>query len=130
MEEAQIIDDQSGPPAVVAIAARIGFAKAAFEGFFAILAIAIAASVGDDFGFAALIFAICVAVASWLLLRASRLGLYASVVLSAVGLAVAVIYAFRATEVVVFAVILVAGLNALMLYLLLGTDSARKYFAG
>ncbi len=129
MEDTPRLDDDAAAPGTVGIAARIGFAKAAFEGLFAILGIAYAASIGTDFGFAALAFAIAVGGASWLLLRGNRLGLYASVVLSSLGLVAAILYAFRSTNTVVIAVILIAGLNALVLYLLLGTDSARAYFA-
>ena len=50
-------------------------------------------------------------------------------VLSSLGLVAAILYAFRSTNTVVIAVILIAGLNALVLYLLLGTNSARAYFA-
>jgi hypothetical protein len=66
--------------------------------------------------------------ASLLLLRGSRAGYYITVVLSALGLIVAVIYLFRSDS-AVFGATLVAGvLNALVLYLLLWRKSAREYF--
>ena len=64
----------------------------------------------------------------WLLLRGNRLGLYATVALSALGLAGAVIYLFYATNAAFMTALVAGGLNALVLYLLLGTQSAREYF--
>ena len=128
MEQAHTADE-GGAPAVVGIAAIIGFGKAAFEGLFGIIGVAAANSIGDSFGGSALVFGILYAVASWLLLRGSKAGYWASVALSALGLTVAIVYLFRSSDAVFGAVLVVAGLNALVLYLLLGTRSAREYFA-
>jgi uncharacterized membrane protein (UPF0136 family) len=128
MEEARVIDDDGGAPGVVGIAAMIGLGKAAFEILFGILGIAVANTIGDDFGTGALIFGLAFLISSWLLLKGNRIGFLATVALSALGLVAAVVYLFRSSDAVFAAVFLVAGLNALVLYLLLGTRSAREYF--
>ena len=122
MEEARVLEDDGGAPGVVGIAAMIGLGKAAFEILFGILGIAVSKSIG------ALIFGLAFLAASWLLLKGNRIGYLATVALSALGLVAAVIYLFRSSDAVFGAVLLVGGLNALVLYLLLGTRSAREYF--
>ena len=129
MEEARVIEDDGGAPGVVGIAAMIGIAKAAFEILFGILGIAVSNTIGDDFGTGALVFGLAFLGASWLLLKGNRIGFYATVALSALGLVASIVYLFRSSDAVFGAVLLVAGLNALVLYLLLGTRSAREYFA-
>ena len=121
-------DDDSGAPAVVAIAAIIGFAKALMEGIFGVIASFAAESIRDSFGAVALTYAIIFAIASLLLLRGSRIGLYVTVFLSALGLAGAIIYLFYAGGAAFLTSLVAGGLNALVLYLLLGTRSGREYF--
>jgi hypothetical protein len=121
--------EENGAPGVVGIAAMIGIGKALFEGLFGILGVAAADSIRDSFGLGAIVFAILYVVSAWLMLRGNRIGLYITVLLSALGLAVAIIYLFGASDVVLGAVLVIAGLNALVLYLLLGTKSARAWFA-
>jgi uncharacterized membrane protein (UPF0136 family) len=128
VEQARELDD-GGAPAVVGIAAMIGLGKAAFEGLFGIIGFFAADSVDDGFGTGALIFAVLYAVSAWLMLRGNRIGMYVTVVLSALGLAVAIIYLFGAADAIFMVVLLIGGLNALVLYLLLGTRSAREFFA-
>ena len=129
MEHAQELEDD-GAPAVVGIAAMIGIGKALFEGLFGILGVAAADSIRDGFGLGAIVFAILYVLSAWLMLRGNKLGLYITVALSALGLAVAIVYLFGASDAVFGAVLVIAGLNALVLYLLLGTKSARAWFAG
>ena len=120
--------DEGKAPAVVGIAAMIGFGKAAFEGLFGIVGVAASNSIGDSFGGAALAFGILFFLASWLLLKGNKAGYWASVVLSALGLAAAIGYLFNSSDAIFAAVLLIGGLNALVLYLLLGTRSAREFF--
>jgi uncharacterized membrane protein (UPF0136 family) len=127
VEAADRLED-TGAPAVVGIAAMIGLGKAAFEGLFGIIGFFAADSVDDGFGTGALIFAVLYAVSAWLMLRGNRVGMYVTVVLSAIGLVTAIIYVVSASDVVFMVVLLIGGLNALVLYLLLGTRSAREYF--
>jgi uncharacterized membrane protein (UPF0136 family) len=126
MEDVKELDN--GAPAAVGIAALIGFSKAIFEAAFGLLAIAVADTMDDAFGSGLLVFGIVYAIASLLLLRGSRVGYWLTVVLSALGLVVAVIYLFSSESAVFGATLVAGGLNALVLYLLLGTRSAREYF--
>ena len=120
--------DEGKAPAVVGIAALIGFGKAAFEGLMGIIGVAASHSLGDSFGGAMLVFGILFFLASWLLLKGNKAGYWASVALSALGLAAAVVYLFKSADAIFAAFVLIGGLNALVLYLLLGTRSAREFF--
>lgn len=121
-------DEYGGAPAVVGIAALVGFAKALLEGIFGVIALFAAESIRDSFAGVALTYAILFLVASLLLLRGSRTGLYITVVLSALGLAGAIAYLFWATDSAFLTALVAGGLNALVLYLLLGTTSGRAWF--
>ncbi len=116
-------------PGPVAFAGMIGIAKAIFEVGFGLLGLAVANSMDDSFAGGVLAFGIVYAIASWLLLRGSRLGYYVMIALSTLGLVVVVVYAFRAESGVLGATLVVGGLNALVLYLLLGRQSAREFFS-
>jgi uncharacterized membrane protein (UPF0136 family) len=120
---------EEGVPPAVGVAAIIGFAKAIFEAGFGLLGILIADTLDDSFGGGMLVFGIVFAIASLLLWRGSRAGYYLTVVLSALGLIVAVVYLFRSESAVFGATLVAGGLNALVLYLLLWRKSAREYFA-
>ena len=121
------LESRDVPPSV-ALAGMIGLAKAIFEGFFVVLGIAVSHSVGDSFGAGALIFGIVYAIASIMLLRGSRLGYYLTVALSVLGLVAAVVYMFDSDGTVFGGALLVALTNALVLYLLLGRNTAREFF--
>ena len=115
-------------PASVALAGMIGLGKAAFEILFGVLGIAVASSLDDSFGTGVLLFGIVYAIASILLLRGSRFGYYLTVALSGLGLVVAVVYMFSSEGTVFGGALLIALLNALVLYLLLGREGARDFF--
>jgi hypothetical protein len=115
-------------PFPVALAGMIGLAKALFEGFYGVLGIAIASSVDDSFGTGVLVFGIVYAIASIMLLRGSRFAYYLTIVLSALGLVVAVVYMFSSGGTVFGGTLLIALTNALVLYLLLGRKGARDFF--
>jgi hypothetical protein len=115
-------------PFPVALAGMIGIAKALFEGFYGVLGIAIASSVDDSFGAGALVFGIVYLIASILLLRGNRLGYYATIALSVIGLVGAVVYMFSSSGTVFGGALLIALTNALVLYLLVGRDSPREFF--
>ena len=120
--------DSRDTPFPVALAGMIGIAKALFEGFYGVLGIAVASSVDDSFGTGALVFGIVFLIASIMLLRGSRFGYYATVVLSVVGLVGAVVYMFSSGGAVLGGALLIALMNALVLWLLVGRDSSREYF--
>ena len=115
-------------PFPVALAGMIGIAKALFEGFYGVLGIAIASSVDDSFGAGALVFGIVYLIASIMLLRGNRLGYYATIALSVIGLVGAVVYMFSSSGTVFGGALLIALTNALVLYLLVGRDSPREFF--
>jgi hypothetical protein len=115
-------------PFPVALAGYIGLAKAAMEVFFGVLGLAIANSVDDSFGWGVLVFGIVYAIASFMLLRGSRFAYYLTVALATLGLVVAVAYLFRSEAGVIGATLVSAFFNALVLYLLLGTESGRGFF--
>lgn len=116
-------------PFPVALAGIIGLGKALFEGFYGVLGIAIASSMDDSYGTGVLVFGIVYAIASIMLLRGSRFGYYLTVVLSVIGLVGAVIYMFSSSGTVFGGTLLIALANALVLYLLLGRQGARDFFA-
>jgi hypothetical protein len=115
-------------PFSVALAGMIGLAKAFFEGFYGVLGIAIASSMDDSYATGVLIFGIVYAIASIMLLRGSRFGFYLTVALSALGLVGAVVYMFSSGGTVFGGTLLIALLNALVLYLLLAREGARDFF--
>ena len=120
-------ESRNVPPSV-ALAGMIGLAKAIFEGLYGVLGIAISSSVDDSFGTGALIFGIVYAIASIMLLRGSRFGYYLTVALSTLGLVGAVVYMFSSKGTVFGGTLLIALLNALVLYLLVGRKGARDFF--
>jgi hypothetical protein len=115
-------------PGPVAFAGIIGIAKAIFEVGFGLLGVAVADSMDDSFGGGVLVFGILYAISSWLLLRGSRLGYYLMIALSTLGLVVAILYAFRTDAGLLGPTLVAGGLNALVLYLLLGRQSTREFF--
>jgi hypothetical protein len=115
-------------PGPVAIAGMIGIAKAIFEGGFGLLALAVAESVDDTFGGGLLLFGILFAIGSLLLLRGNRVGYYLTLALSAIGLAIGIVYLFQAESATLGAALVIIFFNALVLYLLLGRQSSREFF--
>src|SRR5215213_4257880 len=91
-------EDEGGAPALVGIAAIIGFAKAILEGGFGLIALAASDVIDSSFAGVAVVYAIVFAIASYLLLRGNRIGLWTTVALSVLGLAGAVIYLFYAED--------------------------------
>jgi uncharacterized membrane protein (UPF0136 family) len=125
----EVLDFESrDTPGPVAFAGMIGIAKAIFEAGFGLLGLAVANSMDDAFGGGMLVFGIVFAIASWLLLKGNRTGYYLTIALSALGLVVAVVYAFGSEGGVLGGTIVVVALNALVLYLLLGRQSTREFF--
>ena len=116
-------------PGSVSLAGMIGIAKAIFEAGFGLIGLAIANSVDDSFGGGLLLFGIVYGIASLLLLRGNRIGYYLTLALSAVGLAIGLVYLFDADAATLGAAIVIVFFNALVLYLLLGRQSARDFFA-
>jgi uncharacterized membrane protein (UPF0136 family) len=85
-------------------------------------------SMDDSFGGGVLAFGIIYAIASYLLSRGNRLGYYLTIALSALAVVVAIVYALDSEGGVLGGIIVVVVFNALVLYLLLGRESAREFF--
>ena len=125
----QVLDFESrDTPGPVAFAGMVGIAKAIFEAGFGLLGLAVANSMDDSFGAGMLVFGIVFAIASWLLLKGNRTGYYLTIARSALGLVVAIVYAFGSAGGILGGTLVVIALNALVLYLLLGRQSTREFF--
>ena len=115
-------------PASVFVASLFGFAKAAFLGFMGIIGIIAWDSVSDPWGYGALAIAILFLLASYALLRGkpfARMVLGALAVIGGVG---ALIYVFVGPTSAIGPSLVTAALDALLLWLLYGTRSAKEYF--
>jgi len=124
-----VLDFQSRDvPGPVGVAAVIGFGKAIFEIGFGLLGVLMANSMDDSFGGGVLAFGIVYAIASYLLSRGNRLGFYLTIALSALAIVVAIVYALDSEGGILGGIIVIVALNALVLYLLLGRESAREFF--
>jgi len=125
----EVLDFQSRDvPGPVGIAAMIGFAKAIFEIGFGVIGVLMANSMDDSFGGGVLVFGIVYAIASYLLSRGNRLGYYVTIALSSLAIVVAIGYALDSDGGILGGIIVIVALNALVLYLLLGRESAREFF--
>jgi uncharacterized membrane protein (DUF2068 family) len=129
MDDVTRLEDEEGVPASIGFAAMIALGKGVCEAGLGLLGIAAANSMDDTFGGGVLVFGVLAAIGGWLLWRGSRAGYYITLVLSAIGLVVAVVYLFRAESGILGATTVLAIFNALVLYLLLGRKSTREYFA-
>jgi hypothetical protein len=115
-------------PASVFVASLFGFAKAAFLGFMGIIGIIAWDSVTDPWGYGALAIAILFLLASYALLRGkpfARMVLGALAVIGGVG---ALIYVFVGPTSAIVPSLVTAALDAVVLWLLYGTRSAKEYF--
>jgi uncharacterized membrane protein (DUF2068 family) len=128
MDDVTRLDDEAVVPGSIGFAALLTLGKGLFEAGFGLLGIIVANSMDDTFGGGVLVFGLLATLGGWLLWRGSRAGYYLTLALSALGLVVAVVYLFRAESGIFGATTVLAILNALVLYLLLGRRTAREYF--
>jgi hypothetical protein len=115
-------------PAPVFIASLFGFAKAAFLGFMGIIGILTWEDVTEPWGFGALALAILFLLASYALLRGkpfARMVLGALAVIGGVG---ALVYVFVGPTSAIGPALVTAAMDAVVLWLLYGTRSAKEYF--
>jgi hypothetical protein len=112
-------------PFAVAAAALVGFAKALFEIMIGVIGF-FADEMSDTFGGGALVFGVAFLAATLLLLRGNRIGYWFTVVLSGIGAAIALVYAFSGPNEFLVPGLVSAGLNLLVIYLLF-RPSAREY---
>ncbi len=116
-------------PFVVTIAAFLGFAKAAFLGFMGVIGLVAWNDVTEPWGIGALLLAAVFGLASFALLRGSRLARVVLGAFAVLGGAVALYFAFTGPTSAIGPSLVTAALAAGVVWLLYGTRSARAYFA-
>jgi hypothetical protein len=112
-------------PFVVVIAAIVGLCKALFEILIGVIGF-FADEMSNQFGGGILVFGLVFLAATLLLLRGSPIGYWITVVLSAIGAAVALIYAFSGPNEFLVPGLVSAATNLAVIYLLF-RPAARNY---
>jgi uncharacterized membrane protein (UPF0136 family) len=112
-------------PFAVVLAAIVGFSKALFEILMGVIGF-FADEMSDQFGGGILAFGLVFLVATLLLLRGNSLGYWVTVVLSALGAAVALIYAFSGPNEFLVPGLVSAATNLAVIWLLF-RPAARAY---
>jgi hypothetical protein len=116
-------------PFVVMLASLFGFAKAAFLGFMGIIGLVSWNDVTEPWGIGALVFAALFGIASYALLRGSRVARMVLAVLAVAGGVMALIYVFVGPTSAILPSLFTASLAALLIWLLYGPQAAKEYFA-
>lgn len=116
-------------PFVVMIASFFGFAKAAFLGFMGLIGLLAWNDVTEPWGIGALLFAAVFGLASFALLRGSRVARAVLGGLALVGGALAIVYVVTGPTSALIPSLVTAVMAAIVVWLLYGTRSAREYFA-
>jgi hypothetical protein len=114
-------------PFAVALAAIVGFCKAFFEILMGVIGF-FADQMSNQFGGGIFVFGVIFLAATLLLLRGNALGYWFTIVLAALGAAVALVYAFSGPNYVLVPGLVSAGTNLFVLYLLF-RPSARAYIS-
>ena len=112
-------------PFAIALAAIVGFCKAFFYILMGVIGF-FANQMSDQFGAGVLVFGVLFLVATLLLLRGSALGYWTTIVFSAIGAAIAIVYAFSGPNYVLVPGLVSAAANLFVLWLL-WRPSARAY---
>jgi hypothetical protein len=116
-------------PFVVMVASFVGFAKAAFLGLMGLIGILSWDDVSDPWGIGALVLAVLFGLASYALLRGSRVARIVLAGLAVVGGGAALVYVFVGPTSAILSSLVTAALAAVVIWLLYGPQSAREYFA-
>ena len=116
-------------PFVVMLASLFGFAKAAFLGFMGIIGLVSWDDVTEPWGIGALVLAALFAIASYLLLRGSRVARMVLGALAVAGGVIALIYVFVGPTSAILPSLFTAALAAVLIWLLYGPRAAQEYFA-
>lgn len=116
-------------PFPVWLAAIFGFAKAGFLALMGIIGVFAWDSVTDPWGIGALVLAALFGLASYLLLRGSRVARLVIAGLAVVGGGLALLYVFVGPTSAILPSLTTAALAAVLLWLLYGPRSAQEYFA-
>ena len=112
-------------PFVVVLAAIVGFCKALFEILMGVIGF-FADEMSNQFGGGILVFGLVFLAATLLLLRGNPLGYWVTVILSALGAAVALIYAFSGPNEFLVPGLVSAATNLAVIWLLF-RPAARSY---
>jgi len=116
-------------PFSVTVAAYFGFAKAAFLGLMGVIGILAWDDVTDPWGIGALVLAALFGLASYALMRGSRVARMVLGALAVVGGGLALVYVFVGPTSAILVSLVTAALAAVVLWLLYGARSAKEYFA-
>ena len=116
-------------PFVVFIAAMFGFAKAAFLGFMGLIGVLSWDEVSDPWGIGALVLAAAFALASFALLRGSRLARVVLAGFAVISALLALLYVFIGPASAIIPSLVTAALAVLVIWLLYGPRAAKEYFA-
>jgi hypothetical protein len=112
-------------PFVVVLAAIVGFCKALFEILIGVIGF-FADEMSNQFGGGILVFGLVFLAATLLLLRGNPLGYWVTVILSALGAAVALVYAFSGPNEFLVPGLVSAATNLAVIWLLF-RPAARQY---
>ena len=116
-------------PFVVYVAAMFGFAKAAFLGLMGIIGVLSWDEVSDPWGIGALVLAAAFALASFALLRGSRLARVVLAGFAVISALLALLYVFIGPASAIIPSLVTAALAVLVIWLLYGPRAAKQYFA-
>jgi hypothetical protein len=116
-------------PFVVVVASFFGFAKAAFLGLMGVVGIVSWEDVTEPWGIGALVLAALFGLASFALLRGSRVARLVLAALAVAGGLIALVYVFVGPTSAIGPSLVTAAMAALLIWLLYGPRAAKEYFA-
>lgn len=115
-------------PFPVWLAAIFGFAKAAFLALMGVIGVLAWDGVSDPWGIGSLILAALFGIASYMLLRGSRVARIVLAALAVIGGVTAIVFAFIGPTSAILPSITTAVLAAIVIWLLYGLRSSKEYF--
>lgn len=115
-------------PFAVLVASIFGFAKAAFLGFMGLVGLLSWEDVTEPWGIGALVLAALFAIASWALLRGSKVARIVIAALAVAGGGIALVYVFVGPTSAIGPSLVTAALAAALIWLLYGPRASQEYF--
>ena len=115
-------------PFTVLVASIFGFAKAAFLGFMGLVGLLSWQDVTEPWGIGALVLAALLAIASWALLRGSKIARIVLAALAAAGGGIALVYVFVGPTSAIGPSLVTAALAAALIWLMYGPRASKEYF--
>ena len=115
-------------PFAVLVASIFGFAKAAFLGFMGLVGLLSWQDVTEPWGIGALVLAALLAIASWALLRGSKIARIVLAALAAAGGGIALVYVFVGPTSAIGPSLVTAALAAALIWLMYGPRASKEYF--